>query len=1082
MKNKGFTLVEILVTVALLAIVGGAITSFIVVTQKNYGTGVVQTDQQTKAQLIANQLEDIMIEATSITATTSTSTPAVEGDPVVTTTKLEIYGNDEESHADDYEVYWYSDSQTLTYNYLGSAEVAALLAEGVSQFSVDVTSLDRDNTVWFYFTLTSGDASNAKLYSTSHKVKLRNEVMVAVEEETLPTTTESNVTLTVGPHPLYVWPATTNALSAVVTITEGGVSSTPMGLQSVIWTPTGHTDPTTKVVNSTNAFTLGENERGTDDIPGGDQNLITLTASKELDDGTTKSASLTAHVREITNIEAHDTLGHAFNSPVSAGIAGVEEGDIWKIMEGKKTTISTDIIGINLKDSYGNDLTYTEKGGLDVEIVDPQHVVKDYSYNRNLGEVEIEVNEFATFPATAPTFQVKMQCRQTPFQYVTLTITYTLEEKPDVVADVGDGTIGRTGEINVDFSGLNMENLEEYPRAGSGKWRFKNGQVINLYFTYHYLGGGTLNDTMGNQGTYGRWQDTNQLFELWFEEGNPTKLKLKLKPNGHAFSTPYSLGATNCYYWNAYSNVTSVDVLVDFAGYQKSKFTLTWEDVAFEYNVASPSDAEGNARWKTAVTWKANHDKTSTDTAPWSDTEIIYVTANDYVTTADSNNSRKYKFYYMYPEGWDGASYELDTTRYVAISDNGKNLTSKFAFSTGKDTKNNYYVSIPALSNETVNTLRTTDGVKYIDLVYEGNPFLGDPALQTSEFKSQYESITGCRGIVRIMLVDSNVHRDFHNEPDLKSAYCPTYDYMVAHEGEFEKASNGYYHYIDESTRYWVYMSGDKAYAVYQTGNTNGSWSNDLTLIWKGLDGTEPDGWYDYITENVYTYLHKLSKYPSPAYCLTFSELKNMGKTPFTAEVKDNGGKLEKKKHKTVTYEYMTENSEYVFWVQSDAIYYGKLDKNKNVLNVIQKYSYLDSPYGNKVWYDFTSNNIDYSSNSSLSIGSLPVSQRPSVYYCPSYSDCYYEVYSDVVEEYYDNSLGYYYYYYFNSDGWSDAAHATEVFAIYRATVQVGTDWWGNPRYETRYYAQYFRRNPSWEAQYKLRWNSDYDLWQLTND
>ena len=60
--NKGLTLVELIVTIALMVIVGGAITSFVVVAQRNYNYGVADADLQYEAQLLSNRMQDLMID------------------------------------------------------------------------------------------------------------------------------------------------------------------------------------------------------------------------------------------------------------------------------------------------------------------------------------------------------------------------------------------------------------------------------------------------------------------------------------------------------------------------------------------------------------------------------------------------------------------------------------------------------------------------------------------------------------------------------------------------------------------------------------------------------------------------------------------------------------------------------------------------------------------------------------------------------------------------------------------------------------------------------------------------------------
>lgn len=62
MKNRGFTLVEILVTVAIFSIVFSTATAMMVVGTRTFARGNADTDIQKEAQLAVNQIEDMIID------------------------------------------------------------------------------------------------------------------------------------------------------------------------------------------------------------------------------------------------------------------------------------------------------------------------------------------------------------------------------------------------------------------------------------------------------------------------------------------------------------------------------------------------------------------------------------------------------------------------------------------------------------------------------------------------------------------------------------------------------------------------------------------------------------------------------------------------------------------------------------------------------------------------------------------------------------------------------------------------------------------------------------------------------------
>lgn len=62
--NKGFSLVELIIAVAILVIVIGSVCSFIVISSRNYANGNNDISVQQEAQLALNQMSDVIIDAT----------------------------------------------------------------------------------------------------------------------------------------------------------------------------------------------------------------------------------------------------------------------------------------------------------------------------------------------------------------------------------------------------------------------------------------------------------------------------------------------------------------------------------------------------------------------------------------------------------------------------------------------------------------------------------------------------------------------------------------------------------------------------------------------------------------------------------------------------------------------------------------------------------------------------------------------------------------------------------------------------------------------------------------------------------
>lgn len=63
MKNKGYSLVEVIITIAIMTIVLGCILKLVVSGTKMYAKTSVNVDVQTEAQLLESQLNNLIVDA-----------------------------------------------------------------------------------------------------------------------------------------------------------------------------------------------------------------------------------------------------------------------------------------------------------------------------------------------------------------------------------------------------------------------------------------------------------------------------------------------------------------------------------------------------------------------------------------------------------------------------------------------------------------------------------------------------------------------------------------------------------------------------------------------------------------------------------------------------------------------------------------------------------------------------------------------------------------------------------------------------------------------------------------------------------
>lgn len=174
--KKGFTLVEIIVSLAIMTIVAGAVGAFMVAGNNSYMRGNKELTLQEEAQLTANQIIDMIIDVEK-------DIQFKQSDDGST---AELFlENEKDSYllqwrqgsgaADPGKVYFYESDNTLDAdgNLVWSSE--SLLAEYVTSFDVDLSGVRSDRTV----ILRMDFAYQDKSYSINETIRLRNDLSAA---------------------------------------------------------------------------------------------------------------------------------------------------------------------------------------------------------------------------------------------------------------------------------------------------------------------------------------------------------------------------------------------------------------------------------------------------------------------------------------------------------------------------------------------------------------------------------------------------------------------------------------------------------------------------------------------------------------------------------------------------------------------------------------------------------------------------------------------------------------------------------------------------------------------------------------
>lgn len=207
-NQKGFTLVELIIAVAILAVVTLAVCGFIVVGSRSYTSANTDIMLQQDAQLALNQMSDVIIDTTEsisysglVGGSMQTVLKDSEFSGEVTDKCLAVVNKKPETgdlnQNPSYWFYYSKDDETIYFNevdlYDGIADPdagpteseikdkfdaastdKAVLVEHVTDFSVDVSQFEQNRVVMLALTFENGN----RMYSTSNNVTVRNRIAI----------------------------------------------------------------------------------------------------------------------------------------------------------------------------------------------------------------------------------------------------------------------------------------------------------------------------------------------------------------------------------------------------------------------------------------------------------------------------------------------------------------------------------------------------------------------------------------------------------------------------------------------------------------------------------------------------------------------------------------------------------------------------------------------------------------------------------------------------------------------------------------------------------------------------------------
>lgn len=350
-QNSGFSLVELIIAIAILVIVTGAVCSFIIITSRNYANGNNDISVQQEAQLALNQMSDVIIDATESINYVGYD----ESDQPVKALKDSEFAFTPEKKAlivyntepDHYMFYWQKSDESLYFSVAdadgnfpmpGSAsQDCVLLAENVTDFEVDLSQVEERRVV----KLTLNFQTGTRKFEMANNITVRNKVVIN-NADIEPLDKRVRVNVSVKEPVVVLEPGETFHFSTPK------VTGTNLLNKSVTWSIAGEVGEGTRMADEANGILkIGEKETHER------FQVKVTTKAKNDEDNSPAQATITVYVKRVTKVTLHKKSEELLNP--NDNIPGASE-----VVQGSTVTLGGTVEGVKLENkcnSCGEDPT-----------------------------------------------------------------------------------------------------------------------------------------------------------------------------------------------------------------------------------------------------------------------------------------------------------------------------------------------------------------------------------------------------------------------------------------------------------------------------------------------------------------------------------------------------------------------------------------------------------------------------------------------------------------------------------------------------------------------------------------------------